>query len=88
MPLTTETFCSTPEVCELRQLTMFYKINRNWRLLCASAGKLIYREYIVTTRYNGFGNEKRDTHFERMSVMARKVRNVIHTNVVSHRAKA
>ena len=29
-------------------------------------------EYIVTTRYNGTGNGKRDMHSERMSVMARK----------------
>ena len=63
-------------MCELSQLTMLYKINRNWRLLCASAGKLNNREYIVTTRYNAAGNGKRDTHSERMSVMARKVRNV------------
>ena len=60
-------------MCELSQLTMFYKINRNWYLLCASAGKLNYREYIVITRYNGTGNGIRDMHSERMSVMAKKV---------------
>ena len=45
---------------ELSQLIMFYKINRNWYLLCASAEKLNYREYIVTTRYSGTGNGKRE----------------------------
>ena len=64
-------------MCELSQLTMFYKINRNWYLLCASAGKLNYREYIVTARYNGTGNGKRDMHSERMPVMAEKVQLVI-----------
>lgn len=58
------------------QLMMFYKINRNWYLLCVSAGKLNYREYIVITRYNGTGNGKRDMHSERMPVMARKVKNI------------
>lgn len=46
---------------ELSQLMAFYKTNRNWYLLCTSAGKLNYREYIVATRYNGTGNGKRDS---------------------------
>ena len=45
---------------ELSQLIMFYKINRNWYLLCTSAEKLNYREYIVTTHYCGTGNGKRE----------------------------
>ena len=45
-------------------------------------------EYIVTTRYNGIGNNKRDMHSERMSVMARKVKSVFNTNVVRHMVKA
>ena len=45
---------------ELSQLIMFYKINRNWHMLCVSAEKLNYREYIVTTRYSGTGNGKRE----------------------------
>lgn len=72
MPLMTEMFRSTPEVCELSQLTMFYKINRNWYLLCTSAGKLYYSEYIVSYSYNVTGNGERDMHSERMPVMARK----------------
>ncbi len=71
----TEIFLSTPEVCELSQLTMFYKINRNWGLLFLSAGKLNYREYIVTTRYNATGNGNRDMHSKRMPAMAEKVKN-------------
>ena len=51
-------------MCELGQLTKFYKVNRNWYLLCASAGKLNYREYIVTTRYNVARNGERDMHSE------------------------
>lgn len=61
-------------MCEPSQLTRLYKMNRNWGLLFLIAGKLNYREYIVTTRYNGTGNGKRDMHSERMSVMARKVK--------------
>ena len=45
-------------------------------------------EYIVTTRYNGTRNGKRDMHSERMSVMARKVKSVFNTNVVRHMVKA
>lgn len=45
---------------ELSQLIMFYKINRNWYLLCTSAEKLNYREYIVITHYCGTGNGKRE----------------------------
>lgn len=43
-------------MCELSQLIVFYKINRNWGLLFSSAGKLYYREYIVTTHYSITGN--------------------------------
>lgn len=45
-------------MCELSQLIVFYKINRNWGLLFPSAGKLYYREYIVTTHYSVTGNGK------------------------------
>lgn len=31
-------------MCELSQLTVFYKVNRNWGLLSPSAGKLNYSE--------------------------------------------
>ena len=31
-------------MCEPRQLTVFYKTNRNWGLLFLSAGKLFYSE--------------------------------------------
>ncbi len=75
-------------MCELSQLTKFYKVNRNWYLLCTSAGKLNYREYIVTTRYNVARNGERDTHSKRMSVMAKKVKNIFNMNVVSHMVKA
>ena len=51
---------------------MFYKINRNWYLLCTSAGKLNYSEYIVSYSYNVTRNGERDTHSERISVMVRK----------------
>ena len=57
-------------------------------MLFLIAGKLNYREYIVITRYNGIGNDKRDMHSERMSVMARKVKSVFNTNVVRHMVKA
>ncbi len=59
-------------MCELSQLTVFYKINRNWYLLYTIAGKLYYSEYIVLHGYNVTGNGERDTHSERMSVMTRK----------------
>ncbi len=59
-------------MCELSQLTMFYKINRNWGLLFPSAGKLNYSEYTVQYGYNGTGNGKRECTPKRMSVMARK----------------
>ena len=59
-------------MCELSQLTVFYKINRTWGLLFPSAGKLYYSEYIVSHGYNVTGNGGRDMHSERMSVMARK----------------
>lgn len=75
-------------MCEPRHLTVFYKINRNWYLLCTSAGKQTYREYIVTARYNATGNGNRDMHSERMPAMAKKVKNVCITNAVSHKAKA
>ena len=65
---------------ELSQLMAFYKTNRNWYLLCTSAGKLNYSEYIVLYGYNVARNGERDTHSERMSVMARK-----HT--VGHKVK-
>ncbi len=68
-------------MCELSQLTMFYKINRNWGLLSLSAGKLYYSEYIVSHGYNVTGNGGRDMHSERMSAMARKY-------AIGHRAKA
>lgn len=59
-------------MCEPSQLTVFYKTNRNWGLLFLSAGKLYYREYIVSYGYNVTGNGERDMHSERMSVMAGK----------------
>ena len=57
---------------ELSQLIMFYKTNRNWYMLCISAGKLKYSEYIVSYGYNVAGNGGRDTHSERMPAMAKK----------------
>ena len=59
-------------MCELSQLTVFYKINRNWGLLFLSAGKLYYSEYIVSHSYNVTGNGERDMHSERMPAMAKK----------------
>lgn len=59
-------------MCELSQLIVFYKINRNWGLLFLSAGKLYYSEYIVSHSYNVTGNGERDMHSERISVMIRK----------------
>lgn len=59
-------------MCELSQLTIFYKINRNWGLLFLSAGKLNHSEYIVSHGYNVTGNGERDMHSERISVMVRK----------------
>lgn len=59
-------------MCELSQLIVFYKINRNWGLLFLSAGKLCYSEYIVSHGYNVTGNGERDMHSERISVMIRK----------------
>lgn len=51
-------------MCELSQLTMFYKINRNWGLLFPIAGKHNYSEYIVSYSYNVAGNGERDMHSE------------------------
>ena len=59
-------------MCELSQLIVFYKINRNWGSLFPSAGKLYYSEYIVSHGYNVTGNGERDMHSERISVMVRK----------------
>ncbi len=59
-------------MCELSQLIVFYKINRNWGLLFPSAGKLFYSEYIVPHGYNVAGNGGRDMHSERMPATARK----------------
>ncbi len=59
-------------MCELSQLTVFYKINRNWGLLFPSAGKINHSEYIVSHGYNVAGNGGRDMHSERISVMVRK----------------
>lgn len=59
-------------MCEPGQLTMFYKMNRSWGLLFPSAGKQIYSECIVPHGYNAAGNGGRDTHSERMPVMAKK----------------
>ena len=39
-----KTWISKVGMCELGQLTMFYKMNRNWGLLSLSAGKLYYSE--------------------------------------------
>ena len=76
-------------MCELSQLTKFYKINRNWYLLCTSAGKLNYREYIVITRYNGTGNGKRDMHSEMdISNDKKSQKRIFNTNVISHMVKA
>ena len=55
-----ETRISKAGMCELSQLTVFYKINRNWELLSPSAGKLYYSEYIVSYGYNVTGNGERE----------------------------
>ena len=41
-------------------------------MLSLSAGKLYYSEYIVSYGYNVIGNDERDMHSEKMSVMAKK----------------
>ena len=66
------TWISKAGMCELSQLTVFYKTNRNWGLLSLSAGKLFYSEYIVSYGYNVTGNGGRDMHSERMPAMAGK----------------
>lgn len=59
-------------MCEPSQLTVFYKMNRNWGLLSPSAGKLNYSEYTVQYGYNVAGNGGRECTPKRMPAMAKK----------------
>lgn len=62
MPFMPESFVkiSKAGMCELSQLTVFYKVNRNWGLPFPSAGKIYHSEYIVSYGYNVTGNGERE----------------------------